>query len=119
LHYSTQCSIDSSRPWFICPAAGCGQRLAILCDGNIFACRHFQQLAYVSSREDARGRATRRAERIRACLGWEPGILNGDGSKLKWVRWPTFEQLAAKHDELVYQFIQGVMCRFEVAPALS
>jgi hypothetical protein len=34
------------------------------------------QLAYTSSREDAGGRATMRADRLRAQLGWEPGILN-------------------------------------------
>jgi len=54
----------------------------------IFACRHCHQLAYFSSREDAGDRAARRrAERLRARLGWEPGILNGEGGKPKWMRW--------------------------------
>jgi hypothetical protein len=68
-----------------------GRRVAILYAGGIFACRCCYQLAYASSREDAGGRATRRADRLRARLGWEPGILNGEGGKPKWMRWRTFE----------------------------
>jgi hypothetical protein len=51
-----------------------------------------------SSRECAGDRAARRAERLRARLGWEPGILNGEGGKPKWMRWRTFERLAAEYD---------------------
>ena len=92
----TACNLGGSRSWFICPAIGCGRRVVILYGGGIFACRHCHQLAYASSREDAGGRATRRADRLRARLGWEPGILNGEGIKPKWMRWRTFERLAAK-----------------------
>jgi hypothetical protein len=68
-----------SRAWFICPAVGCGRRVAILYGGSIFACRHCYQFAHASSREDAGDRATRRADKLRARLDWEPGILNGRG----------------------------------------
>src|SRR5262245_29230451 len=110
----TPCHLGGSRPWFICPALGCGRRVAILDGGAIFACRHCYQLAYASSREDAGNRATRRADRLRARLGWEPGILNGEGDKPKWMRWRTFERLAAEHDELVRRSMQEIMARFEV-----
>ena len=83
----TQCNLGGSRAWFICPAIGCGRRVAILCGGGIFACRQCYQLAYPSSREDAGGRATMRADGLRERLGWEPGILNGEGGKPKWMRW--------------------------------
>jgi hypothetical protein len=66
------------------------------------------QLAYASAREDAGGRATRRADRLRAQLGWEPGILNGEGGKPKWMRWRTFDRLTAKHDALVKRSVQAV-----------
>ena len=56
-------------------------------------------------------RATRRADRLRARLGWEPGILNGEGGKPKWMRWRTFERLAAKHDALVGRFMQAMMLK--------
>lgn len=100
------------RVWFRCPAVGCGRRVAILYGGGIFACRHCYRLAYASTREDAGGRATRRADRLRARLGWEPGILNGEGGKPKWMRWRTFERLAAKHDDLVGQSMQAMMLKF-------
>jgi hypothetical protein len=97
----TSCAIGGTRPWFICPARGCGRRVAILYGGGIFACRHCHQLAYASTREDWGSRATRRADRLRQRLGWEPGILNGDGPKPKWMRWRTFERLVDEHDEFV------------------
>jgi hypothetical protein len=97
----TPCNLGGSRAWFICPAVGCGRRVAILYGGSIFACRHCYRLAYPSAREDVCDRAARRADRLRARLDWEPGILNGGGEKPKWMRWRTFERLAAKHDQLV------------------
>jgi len=106
----TPCNLGGSRAWFICPAVGCGRRVAILYGGSIFACRRYR-LAYASSREDAGGRATRRADRLRARLGWEPGILNGGGEKPKWMRWRTFERLAAKHDQLVGRSMQAIMLK--------
>jgi hypothetical protein len=81
----TPCNLGGWRAWFICPAVGCGRRVAILYGGGIFACRRCYRLAYASSREDAGGRATRRADRLRARLDWEPGILNGGGEKPKWM----------------------------------
>jgi hypothetical protein len=76
------------------------------------ACRHCYQLAYASAREDAGDRAARRADRLRARLAWEPGILNGSGCKPKWMRWRTFERLAAKHDILVGRSMQAMMLKF-------
>ena len=81
---------------------------------GIFACRHCRQLAYASSREDAGGRATRRADRLRARLGWEPGILNGEGGKPKWMRWRTFERLATEHDHFVGESLAVMALRFGI-----
>lgn len=47
----TPCQYGGARPWFLCPARGCGQRVAILYGGAIFACRHCYRLAYESQRE--------------------------------------------------------------------
>lgn len=102
----TRCNLGGSRPWFRCPVAGCGRRVAILYGGDIFACRHCRQLAYASSREDAGDRAIRKADRIRENLGWRRGILNEPGGKPLWMRWRTFGRLASRHDELVGQALQ-------------
>jgi hypothetical protein len=48
----------------------------------------------------------------RARLGWEPGILNGAGTKPKWMRWRTFERLAAEHDEFVARSMQAAALKF-------
>jgi len=110
----TPCHLGGSRPWFICPAVGCGRRVAILYGGSIFACRHCYQLVYASSREEAGDRATRQADRLRARLGWEPGILNAGGGKPKWMRWRTFERLTAQHDDFVAQSLAVVAQRLGI-----
>lgn len=108
----TACNLGGSRPWFVCPARGCGRRVAILYGGGIFACRHCYRLAYPSSREDAGDRAARRADRIRARLGWETGILGGDGVKPKWMRWSTYNRLTEEHDRRVNESMCVAMMRF-------
>jgi hypothetical protein len=110
----TPCNLGGSRHWFICPVVGCGRRVATLYGGGIFACRRCHQLTYSSSREDAGDRSTRRADRLRARLGWEPGILNGEGGKPKWMRWRTFERLAAEHDAFVGASLAAMAMRFGI-----
>ena len=109
----TACHLGGQRPWFRCPARGCGRRVAILYGGAIFACRHCYQLAYPSQREADDDRATRRADRIRERLGWEPGILNGDGPKPKGMHWSTFERLTREHHILVQKSLTGLRSMLE------
>ena len=47
----TDCNPGGQRSWFLCPARGCGRRVAILYGGGIFACRHCYQLSYPSQRK--------------------------------------------------------------------
>ena len=81
----TPCNLGGSRLWWRCPAAGCGRRVALLFGGSVFACRYCHQLAYRSQRETADDRAGRRAGKIRDRLGWQAGILNGEGGKPKGI----------------------------------
>ena len=82
--------------------------------GSIFACRHCYQLAYQCQREAGYDRAARKADRIRDKLGWEPGILNGNGWKPKGIHWKTFEQLTAQHDAFVQTSLAGIAVRFNL-----
>lgn len=107
----TACTYGGRRAWFLCPARGCRRRVAILYCGAIFACRHCYRLAYRCQRETADDRAARRADRIRERLGWEPGILNGEGDKPRGMRWRTYEHLTAEHEVLVCKSLAG-MARF-------
>jgi len=85
--------------------------VAILFGGSIFACRHCHKLAYQCQRETDDDRAMRRAETIRRRLGWEPGILNGEGGKPKGMYWRTFERLKAEHDAFVGVSLAGMAQR--------
>jgi hypothetical protein len=111
----TDCHIGGQRPWFICPARGCGLRVALLYGGGIFACRHCYELAYSSQRETSDDRAARKADRIRVKLGWEPRILNGVGGKPKGMHWKTFDRLTSRHDSLVQISLDGLITRLNLA----
>lgn len=114
----TRCHYGGKRAWFRCPSWRCGRRVAILYMGTYgkFACRRCYRLPYRSQRETADDRAARRAERIRARLQWEPGILNGNGDKPPWMRWRTFDRLCAEHDALVSASLVGMLHRFGLTP---
>lgn len=106
---TTDCHFGGKRYWFLCPAQGCGRRVAKLYVGGIFACRHCYALAYESQREKAYDRLARRANKIRRKLDWKPGILNGRGwHKPKGMHWETFSRLVAEHDRLVHASLTGM-----------
>ena len=94
----TPCHLGGQRAWFLCPAKGCGRRVAVLFGGSIFACRHCHKLAYQCQRETDYERAMRRANTIRRRLGWDAGIFNPEGGKPKWMHWRTFERLKSEYD---------------------
>lgn len=107
---TTPCNLGGVRHWFLCPAQGCGRRVAVLYGGRIFACRHCYDLSYPSQRDDAGDRAARKADRIRERLGWEGGILNGaePWNKPKGMHWRTFERLTHEHDMHVERALHGI-----------
>lgn len=111
----TSCYFGGQRAWWLCPAAGCGRRVAVLFGGSVFACRHCHNLAYRSQREQFHDRASRRADKIRDRLQWEPGILNGNGIKPKGMHWATFERFEAAHDAYVNQSLAGMAAIFGLA----
>ena len=93
----TPCNFGGRRAWFVCPAQGCGRRVAVLFGGSIFACRHCHKLAYQCQRETDDDRAMRRADTIRRRLGWGAGIANPEGGKPKGMHWRTYQRLKAEH----------------------
>jgi hypothetical protein len=111
----TPCTYGGSRPWWICPAAGCGRRCAVLYGGDVFACRHCYRLAYRCQRETPDDRAMRQADKIRQRLGWEAGIVNGEGGKPKGMHWHTFARLKAEHDAHTLAALAGMAHRFGIA----
>ena len=110
----TGCNYGGQRVWWLCPARGCGRRVAVLYGGSVYACRHCHKLAYSTQREQAYDRASNRADKIRNRLGWEAGILNGDGGKPKGMHWRTFERLHAEHGVYVNQSLAGIAAKFRL-----
>ncbi|MFO1351536.1 MAG: hypothetical protein U1F68_13065 [Gammaproteobacteria bacterium] len=110
----TPCTYGGKRAWFLCPALGCRRRVAILYGGAIFACRHCYRLAYPSQRENAHDRALRRRDRIRARLGWEPGILRPTGDKPKGMHRKTFFRLTDEHHDCVLQSLAEIRTRLGI-----
>jgi hypothetical protein len=45
-------------------------------------------------------------------LGWELGILNGDGGKPKGMHWRTFKRLQVEHNVYVEASLAGMALRF-------
>jgi len=110
----TACTLGGRRAWFLCPAQGCGRRVAILFGGSIFACRHCHKLAYECQREPDDDRALRRADTIRRRLGWRAGIAHPTGSKPKGMHWRTFYRLMAEYHAFVHVSLAGAARRFRL-----
>jgi len=110
---TTPCHMGGERHWFLCPARGCGQRVAVIYGGGIFACRKCYQLAYPSQREDTADRAIRRANRIRDRMGWPGGVLEGSGwRKPKGMHRRTYERLCDEHNTFEDVVNRAIITRF-------
>jgi hypothetical protein len=115
----TACNLGGDRAWWLCPASSCGRRVALLYLGSagIFACRHCYRLAYRSQRESDSERSYRPADKLRARLGWVPGILNESGSKSKGMHWKTYERLTNDYYNHVNRALAGMSARLGVTMA--
>jgi hypothetical protein len=97
---ASPCHLGGQRHWFTCPR--CRRRVAVLyAPGRYFACRQCGGLGYSTQKEGAGDRASSRADKLRKRLGWQAGILNGDGGKPKGMHWKTYQQFKIQHDALV------------------
>lgn len=107
----TACHYGGQRVWWLCPAVGCGRRVAVLYGGGVFACRNCHKLAYKSQRESPHDRTFRRADKLRERLGWQVGIVNQAGGKPKGMHWQTFWKMQASHDDHVRQALGGMWAK--------
>ena len=113
----TSCHCGGERPWFRCPAKGCGNRAAKLYGGAVFACRHCHGLVYPSQQEAAPDRAARRCERLRARLGWKGGIFDFPKGKPKGMHWRTYERLRRNADDAAREACTLFLERYRHDPA--
>lgn len=105
---STPCYFGGQRHWFICPAKGCKQRVAILYGGKIFACRHCYNLAYPCQREAPDTRALSRSNKIRNKLNWPHRTERSLGDKPKGMHWKTFMGLVNQHNDYLMRWLSGM-----------
>lgn len=98
------------RTWFRCPNEGCGRRVALLHLGDFrFACRHCQQLAYSSQREDPIDRNLRRVRKINRKLGGCADSIYSSPDKPKGMRWRTYEGLINEAEMAQFRAMRAVL----------
>ena len=101
----TPCHFGGFRPWFRCPAVGCGRRVGVLYGGRYFVCRHCRQLAYPSTRENALDRVRRKSDKIRERLGGSSQLFEPFPGKPKGMHWATYTPL--EHAGLALERARG------------
>ena len=105
----TVCNFGGERPWFLCPEAGCGRRVAVLYGpGRSFLCRHCYDLTYQSQRDNKMYRALHRAQKIREQLGGSANMTEPFPEKPKGMHWKTYERLWWEHHEAEMQQLLGM-----------
>jgi len=105
----TVCNFGGERPWFVCPGAACGRRVAVLYGpGKYFLCRHCYDLCYESQREDKMHSALRRAQKIREGLGGSANMMKPFPEKPKGMHWRTYERLWWEHHEAEAEQLAGM-----------
>jgi hypothetical protein len=94
----SRCNYGNSRPWFVCPARGCGHRVAILFYGarGFLACRHCFDLAYPSEQESKWHRSLHKAQAIRNRLGGSGSLVDPFPNRPKGMHRRTYRRLYAK-----------------------
>ena len=107
--YWTACNFGGERPWFICPGAGCGRRVALLYGpGRYFLCRHCYGLTYQSQRDNKMYRALHRAQDIRRRLGGSANMMEPFPEKPKGMHSSTYERLWWEHHEAEMEQLIGM-----------
>jgi hypothetical protein len=91
----TACRYGGSRPWFLCPRANCGRRVALLFWDAGFACRQCLGLAYECQREQLVDRLARRVAKIKRRLGPDDPVAN---QKPKQMHLSTYRRLISEID---------------------
>lgn len=101
---STPCHLGGERIWFVCPAQGCGKRVAKLYIGTagIFACRHCYRLVYRCQRESSDELIMRRMDKIIQRLNWHTGC---EYTKPKGMQWRSYQRLLIEHDALTNELL--------------
>ncbi len=112
LHW-TNCHYGGRRPWFLCPAKGCGNRVAKLYLGRrYFFCRRCRNLTYPSQQENREGRLRYKAQKIRLKLGGSVDLFEPFPQKPKGMHWRTYWVLYEKGESADYESLDLIVKLF-------
>ncbi len=105
----TPCNFGGGRPWFVCPGAGCGRRVAVLYGpGRYFLCRYCYDLVYESQSENGMYRALHKAQAIRERLGGSANMTLPFPERPKGMHHETYRRLREEHDEAEMVQLSGL-----------
>src|SRR5215204_5359723 len=105
----TACTFGGEKPWFVCPGAGCGRRVALLYGpGRYFLCRPCYDLVYENQRENEMYRALRRAQAIRERLGGSANMMEPFPERPMGMHHETYWRLREEHDEAEMEQLAGM-----------
>ena len=105
----TACNFGGARPWFVCPGAGCGRRVALIYGPErYFLFRHCYDLVYESQRENGMTRALHRAQAIREMLGGSANMTKPFPERPKGMHHETYWRLREEHDEAEMEQLAGM-----------
>lgn len=104
-----------TRPWFICPYINCDKRVKKLYISQRLGCRHCLNLSHQSKNESISDRMARKADKVRAKLGWRLGILYPEESKPKGMHEKTYQRLLQQYRQLRSIAIMHIAEEFEMS----
>jgi hypothetical protein len=85
---------------FICPYINCDKRVKKLYISQRLGCRHCLNLSHQSKNESISDRMARKADKVRAKLGWRLGILYPEEAKPKGMHEKTYQRLLQQYRQL-------------------
>lgn len=100
----TSCNYGGHRYWWLCPS--CSKRVAVLYCAGTYVCRHCLSVPYGSQLQTKTDRIYSKLNALRDRLGWSVGIINGIGSKPRYMHHSTYERLINEYERLEQKLIR-------------
>ena len=101
----TSCNYGNYRHWWLCP--NCSKRVAVLYCAGAYVCRHCIGANYSSQLQTKTDRIYSKLNALRERLGWSVGIINGIGSKPRYMHHKTYKRLLNEYEQLTDKLIRS------------
>ena len=92
------------RYFWLCPK--CSKRVSVLYCAGTYVCRHCLSVPYGSQLQTKTDRIYSKLNALRDRLGWSVGIINGIGSKPRYMHHSTYERLINEYERLEQKLIR-------------